>query len=91
MADSSTPSRSVRKRHERPSADNELTPKRMRRELVFHRVSPSVLRARMVKKKYSPLSSTTRNLLLTRLAATEGLFLKFKGREYKIGSLQFAN
>ena len=65
------------------------TPKRRRTgDFVIHTVSPTLLGAQLVRRKYdrqrrradrrcSPLSETARNLLLTRLSAPKGAFFSF--------------
>ena len=68
VASASTPKRKL----SGASDESTRTPKRMRRDLRFHHVSPTVLQAKMVRDKYrrhSPLSSTARNLLLSRCLA----------------------
>ena len=53
-------------------------------DFVLHTVSPTLLGAQLVRRKYdrqrkwcSPLSETARKLLLTRLTAPKGVFLSF--------------
>lgn len=66
------------------------TPKRIRTgDFVIHTVSPTLLGAQLVRRKYErqrrradrrcsrPLSETARNLLVTRLSAPKGAFFSF--------------